>query len=673
MKLMKTKLGLSVLALALVGAGAWSLQSPVTASAEVDMSGFKMENGASVCLSGVDVNENEFNGIRWTTTVEPSFYTSAGATQNSEFGVIVAPTGLFTGELTFETTLTNGSQVKKLPVKGIDAGSEAQKYYSVIDYSELGDASEAYKMELTARAYVDVDGDGDYSDCIYADMTGINTSRSARQVAVSAELAGVVESANMAKAKEYYGADENVTANVDFVKNTGAKGTQYIDMVNDTTVDVAITVDGTIEEVLIGSKSVGYEYNDGTLTLSNLDDIVCGEQYVTVFTDNGIVTKPIIGATKVIDSVDDLKMFNAKGTGATIDTDGDKVVDTFKFEYTIRKDYIANWSSDQEQGGYYLLKNDIEAEGYKHGSRNTYEPKEGETVKFNNGTWNGAKAYRGLPIGLTGTFNGMGYAIKDMEIATELEGFFGIVNGGTVKNVAFTDVKSALTEHAYVVANYLLDATLENVYIKTDEYVADADDDGVAESIGFPMTSSAGIANYYYGQTSMKSCVVDFSLSSESGSNATNMRKAGTGIFFASYQDDYGVDDNGTKPDCVLNCTDVYGVSANTLGSAYPHMFVQKGIYDSTNKTWKTDEGIVMGDMVDAELIPTGTNTPNKKRPNCSDNCPAVRAHGDKRHFISGAHRSHSLTCLANEGHSFESLTASGCWSVVGNLPVWGS
>lgn len=670
---MKTKLGLSVLALALVGAGAWSLQSPVTASAEVDMSGFKMENGASVCLSGVDVNENEFNGIRWTTTVEPSFYTSAGATQNSEFGVIVAPTKLFTGELTFETTLTNASQVKKLPVKGIDAGSEAQKYYSVIDYSELGDASEAYKMELTARAYVDVNADGDYSDCIYADMTGINTSRSARQVAVSAELAGVVEENDMAKAKEYYGSAENVTANVDFVENTGAKGTQYIDMVNDTTVDVAITVDGTIEEVLIGSKSVGYEYENGTLTLTGLDDIVCGEQYVTVFTDNGIVTKPIIGATKVIDRVEDLKIFNAKGGY------GAYSVQRGGADLSNVKDY---WKAEQEQGGYYVLAHDIEAEGYKHGS--VYADDVAEKAPdldvtagdYNTATWNGADKYVGLPIGLTGTFNGMGYAIKDMEIASEREGFFGIVNGGTVKNVAFTDVKSALTTKAYVVANFLLNATLENVYVKTDEYVADSNGDGVAESIGFPMYASAGIAESYYGLNSMKSCVVELSTQPR----VASLTSAGTGILFSQSKDmeDYGADDLITVKDkegndvtilnpeaeVALKCEDVYCVSANLLGTSgagYDMMLIYyKG----------SENSIIMCDEMDGQAYATAS-----KIDNITDRGDGARlkTHTYTKQIMKGAYRYDTLARLASAGYSFASLSASGCWSVVGNLPVWGS
>lgn len=669
MKLMKTKLGLSVLALALVGAGAWSLQSPVATSAEVDTSGFKMENGASVCLAGTDSEGNEFHGIRWTTTVTSDFYASASATKSSQFGVIIAPTSLFTGDLTFDTTLSNGSSIKRLPITNIDASSEDVKYYSVIDYSELGtDASEAYKLELTARAYVDVDGDlTTTGDCYYADMKGINTSRSARQVAVSAELAGSVESENMDRAKEYYGADENVTANADFVKNVGAKGTQYIDMENDTTVDVAITVDGTIEEVLIGSKSVGYTYEGTTLKINDLSGIVCGEQYVTVFTDNGIVTQPIIGATKVLDGVEDLTMFNAKGGY------GEYSVQRGGEDLTYVKTY---WKAEQEQGGYYVLANDIEAEGYKHGSVYADDTKESgldlTAGYYNTSTWDDAETYEGLPIGLTGTFNGMGYAIKDMEIANEREGFFGIVNGGTVKNVAFTDVKSALTEYAYVVANYLLNATLENVYVKTDEYVADANDDGVAESIGFPMKSSAGLAEYYQGHTTMKSCVVEFSLSSQSGGNgsysATNIRGAGTGILFSGYKDDYGVDDATEDAKVVLTCEDVYCLSANKLGAYSQYLINWRGTKDD-NGSWQGN-GVLMGDGYgDAE---TNTTTSDNNISTREDGVTS-KVHGDPRHFVIGAYRYNTLVQLGSAGHTFASLSASGCWSIVENLPVWGA
>lgn len=466
MKLMKTKLGLSVLALALVGAGAWSLQSPVTASAEVDMSGFKMENGASVCLSGVDVNEKKFNGIRWTTTVEPSFYTSVNANRGSEFGVIVAPTKLFTGELTFETTLTNGSQVKKLPVKDIDATSEAKKYYSVIDYSELGDPSEAYKLELTARAYVDVDGDlTTTEDCYYADMTGINTSRSARQVAVSAELAGVVEDNDMAKAKEYYGEDENVTAKEGFVESTGAVGTQYIDM-EKSTANLSITLDGSvIEDVLVGSEVMAnYSYDNGTLTLNDLSGISCGEQYLTVFTDNGLFVEPIIGATKVFDEIEDFDDFKyvrksqtnkfkiSASTSITTDPDGNELDRSLLLH-----------------DGYYVLADDLDATSYDT-SDYTYE-----NADYQFAGWLGGREFMteisykvqyelNQNFGLTGTFNGLGHTVSNLNMKRKNSGLFEIINGGTVKNFSLDNL-SLSGSYSTGLANYAFDPTIENVRI----------------------------------------------------------------------------------------------------------------------------------------------------------------------------------------------------------------
>ena len=611
MKLMKTKLGLSVLALALVGAGAWSLQSPVTASAEVDMSGFKMENGASVCLSGVDVNEKEFNGIRWTTTVEPEFYTSAGANLGSEFGVIVAPTKLFTGELTFDTTLTNGSQVKKLPVKGIDASSEAKKYYSVIDYSELGDPSEAYKLELTARAYVDVDGDlTTTEDCYYADMTGINTSRSARQVAVSAELAGVVEENDMAKAREYYGEDENVTKKDGFVESTGAVGTQYIDM-EKSTANLSITLDGSvIEDVLVGSEVMAdYSYDNGTLTLNDLSGISCGEQYLTVFTENGLFVEPIIGATKVLTEASDLAIFKAKGTNSTSST---KVTDNGDGTYSVG----SGWTADQEQGGYYVLGNNIDGQGtYKHGTGNS-------------SSWSSISKYEGLPIGLTGTFNGLGYEVKGIVLgqydATDsdntkklgsYEGFFGIINGGTLKNIAFKDLENAPYAHGYGLAYAFYNATIENVLM-----------DVTME--GMSMHKSAVVANTILN-TTMTNCVIKLT-------------------------DDPNVDNR-------------IDTTANKSGSNQASFF-------NGSATGSTFKGVYVVSPI-ALCIEFGGNYMYAENETTESFAAEFSEHilynaDGKGTQVGGVKRYKDALPTTGE---YTALENSGCWSLVENLPVWKS
>ena len=66
MRNLKTKMGLSVLALACLGVGAMNLQPSVNANAEdtvLTTKNVSMTNGAAVCL------KDDFSGIRWETKV----------------------------------------------------------------------------------------------------------------------------------------------------------------------------------------------------------------------------------------------------------------------------------------------------------------------------------------------------------------------------------------------------------------------------------------------------------------------------------------------------------------------------------------------------------------------------------------------------------------------------
>lgn len=493
MKLMKTKLGLSVLALALVGAGVMSLPSSATTSANVDTTGFEMQNGASVASS------DDFSGIRWTTTVEPSFYNASGASASSKFGVIVAPTAQFTGELTHATTLTSGGSVKDLPVNGsIIASESAVNYYSVIDYSGLAvsdeEKAEAYKMELTARAYVDVDGNmNTVEDRIYANVSSEYTSRSARQVAIANDVHDGSTDYSI-----YYG-NKTYTREKESI---GAVGTPYIDMENpQTAVGVSITVDGTIEEVLVGTKSVTYTYEGTTLTITDATGISCGEQYVTVFTSNGIVTAPIIGATKVFDEMKDFEAFKYIRKNLKKNSSGG-----YKVYYEVMETDVDGNPIDASKlvhDGYYVLAGDLDIDTDTSGydatehmftATKTVVEKVKETVDGEEVTtevekqvpihcegYYGVSNFVGKPLGLTGTFNGLGNTISDYQIKRSNSGLFELINGGTIKNFALWNAKQTTTDYennpysnASGLACYAIDPTIENVFMtNTSNFFAD--------------------------------------------------------------------------------------------------------------------------------------------------------------------------------------------------------
>jgi hypothetical protein len=103
--------------------------------------------------------------------------------------------------------------------------------------------------------------------------------------------------------------------------------------------------------------------------------------------------------------------------------------------------------------------------------------------------------------GLTGVFDGGGHTIDGLYIQNY--GVFGMVNGGTVKNVNFNNVHLVGTYgYSRATLGYsVYNATIENVRISTDKIAA----------IGTTTNDAGGqralVANIVGGKTNMKNCV----------------------------------------------------------------------------------------------------------------------------------------------------------------------
>ncbi len=449
MKLIKTKLSLLALALACFFAGVMGLHPTATAKADIDTTGFTMTNGAYIRL--VD----DYSGISWTTTVSPEFYNRIEASVSSRFGVIVAPTNSFVGELTHETTLTSGS-VKDIPVSSaVDASENAVTYRSVINYNDLftnysGPLSEeellerAYAMELTARAYVTVDSGTTY---IYASLDGINTSRSARQVAVAAELAGELDDYDPTladNAKSYYGGSITVLA-----ESNGAPGTPYIDKENPTaTVNVSVAITGDFEEAVIGAESITATYSAGTLTITEANYIPTGEHYITIFTSTGVFATPVIGATKVLTTMSDFDMFRTIRNNKDNATNSKATVKATLGSAAPAGATLEDFNYD----GYYVLGSNITG-------TNSQAAQGAQKV------WDDVADFVGTELGLTGTFNGLGHHIEGYDSQDKYGGLFSLVNGGTIKNVALMINNTATQYGVSGFAYYAIDPKVENVYV----------------------------------------------------------------------------------------------------------------------------------------------------------------------------------------------------------------
>lgn len=100
--------------------------------------------------------------------------------------------------------------------------------------------------------------------------------------------------------------------------------------------------------------------------------------------------------------------------------------------------------------GYYVLMRSIDASEYTH--------------KANGENLTGVGLQYSYPYGLTGTFDGQGFTVQGMTVGQY--GLFGYVDGGTVKNVAFTNVRLNVSEnYLATLAAWMNEATLQNVYI----------------------------------------------------------------------------------------------------------------------------------------------------------------------------------------------------------------
>ena len=175
-------------------------------------------------------------------------------------------------------------------------------------------------------------------------------------------------------------------------------------------------------------------YADGKVTAELQEG---NQQWMITNGEYGYIVNVLV-ATNVIRTAEDLKIF----------------------DFTVATNTFA---------GTYVLANNIDASGYTH-----YTQK--NTANAN---------------GLTGTFDGRGYTIDG--ITLKLGGLFGNIGGGSVQNVAFTNVKLSGT-HAYTLAYSVWHKSkISNVYVHIGSWPSDTDKITAAALYGWLRTPHEGM------------------------------------------------------------------------------------------------------------------------------------------------------------------------------------
>ncbi|MBE5751153.1 MAG: hypothetical protein E7357_01940 [Clostridiales bacterium] len=189
----------------------------------------------------------------------------------------------------------------------------------------------------------------------------------------------------------------------------------------------------------------------------------------------------VIPVTEYLDDIDDIaRIF--KITQATMSTDS----------------YIESATSFD---GYYVLAKDIDASGYTHQVATGAVRDNLKSLSLA-----GAKAHNG---GLKGIFDGNGYTISNLTVGHH--GLFGVIYGGTVKNVAFTNVTlkgDTNEENISLLAEQMVNGTLENVYIQANELIGGNGTTNSVQSRG----NRSLLVTMAYGRTTMENCIFQYDI-----------------------------------------------------------------------------------------------------------------------------------------------------------------
>ncbi len=374
--------------------------------------------------------------------------------------------------------------------------------YEGEDFSTLTDAQKqaTYKADLIARSYVKVSQEGEEDVIIYAQAD--DTVRNMKGVAFAAIEEGTyaTDTTKEGLLYPYLGfTKENAET---MITTTGTHGgyCSEVDGLYEVTVEEGAMKTGVTYDAYIGAKKVTYTKNGNVLTLGNMNGTKKGNVNLSLFGNDGtIINQPFTNATLAIDDASDLDYFNMMSEAKTLD--GYYVL-TKNIEYN-------NAHFEQARPGHSKTINDLDKEEYG---------------------------------GLTGTFDGNGYTINEFKVSGA--GLFKALRGGTIKNVAFTNVNI----YAYANINSLFaeaitsdGGTMENVYVSVVSRTSNA---------------SYACSLFYYGfgkNFKANNVVVEYA------STVTSSACANKGSFIA-----WGFD--GTQPTQMQN---VYVVGPDALNKTY--------------------------------------------------------------------------------------------------------
>ena len=573
---------------------------------------FELIEGASIRIpTAKEALENKGSGIRFGSVITEAYYNEKIAKESVTSAVLKS-------KISANVNGTEKALMQEWILKGdnaitmiYDKNGEMKFFHSIMFDSLIASGSADMKiasaLDMTADMWLVVDG-----QIVQADNAGeVDTKRSARIVAYEAYKNGETDATlasyadlnsvtklNEARNRIFF--EESATETAALTKVTGADADAKLSN---------LTLYDGVQKIGVNKQ----------ITASDFTALGEEKGMIAFDNDNKIYEVTAQYVTKAIKDLPDLQ-------SAFKITEGNVVQKGGYDQIEIKNSF----------NGYYALANDITANDSDAMHRVLSDGVlEKIFFRFNYFPY-GVSYFTG---GLTGTFNGNGHTIKNLKIGDC--GLFGIVNGGTIKNVGLVNVKLYASAHSAkcTLGASMHNAKLENVYISANGIDDDTlkPDGTTAESDD--ATCKRALLTILMGTVEMNNCV--FECGSIEGKEKTYNFGYGS---LAAY-DNITLNPNAADREARRKWTNVYVISAEALVS------------HSVNLTNKTVT------VIDAY---------NKKSTN-EESVQYLKSKGETDDIAQGIKRYEAQSEMTAAKEDLSSFEQSAFWTVNGYTLTWGA
>ena len=574
---------------------------------------FELIEGASIRIpTAEEALKNKGSGIRFGSVITEAYYNENIAKESVTSVVLKS-------KISANVNGTEKTLMQEWILKGdnaitmiYDKNGEMKFFHSIMFDSLIASGSADMKiasaLDMTADMWLVVDG-----QLVRADNADeVDTTRSARIVAYEAYKNGETDETlasyadlnsvtklNEARNRIFF--EESATETAALTKVTGADA------------------DAKLSDLTLydGVQKIGVNKQ---ITASDFTALGEEKGMIAFDNDNKIYEVTAQYVTKAIKDLPDLQSAFKITSGRVVDFNASnkqiEIDNSFNGYYALANDIVANDSDAMHR----VLSDGV--------LTNIFE-------KFNFFP-NRVPYFTG---GLTGTFDGNGHTITNLKIGDC--GLFGIVNGGTIKNVGLVNVKLYASAHSAkcTLGASMHNAKLENVYISASGIDDDTlKPDGTTAESG-DATCKRALLTILMGTVEMNNCV--FECGPIEGKEKTYTFGYGS---LAAY-DNITLNPHAADREARRKWTNVYVISAEALVS-------HSGNLTNTNVT-----------VIDAY---------NKKSTN-EESVRYLKSMGETDDIAQGIKRYETQSEMTAAKEDLSSFEQSAFWTVNGYTLTWGA